>query len=82
MTALDKIPIDKTMMINMDNYQPIMSDSALATKSRVLALSGFLIILGVTFVLYLGTEEELFLLVIPFMLLVTYGIYLVFYYLI
>jgi hypothetical protein len=59
-----------------------MSDTALGTKSRVLALSGFLIILGVTFVLYIGTDEELFLLVIPLMLLVTYGIYLVFYYLI
>ena len=59
-----------------------MSDAAVGTKSKVLALSGFLIVLGVTFVLYIGTDEELFLFLIPFMLLVTYGIYLVFYYLI
>ena len=66
----------------MDNYQPMMSDSVLSTKIRVFGLSGFLIILGTTFVVYMASDQEISLLLIAFMLLVTYAIYLIFYYLI
>jgi len=69
-------------MIDMDNYQPMMSDSVLSTKIRVFGLSGFLVILGTTFVIYMASDQELTLLLIVFMLLVTYWIYLMFYYLI
>jgi hypothetical protein len=69
-------------MIDMDNYLPMMSDSTLSTKIRVLGLSGFLVILGTTFAIYMASDQEIYLLLIVFMLLVSYGIYLMFYYLI
>lgn len=70
------------MMINMGDYSPIMTDPALNIKIRVMALSGFLIVLGTTFVIYAVTNKEILLLLMVFMGLLTYIIYLMFYYLI
>jgi uncharacterized membrane protein YccF (DUF307 family) len=47
-----------------------------------MGLSGFLIILGVTSGLYMVSSNEMALLVIPLMLCITFGIYMLFYYLI
>ena len=81
-TAINDPPIDKSLIIDIENYPPEVSDAALSTKIKVLGLSGFLLVLGTAFVVYTATDMELCLLLIPFMLVVTYAIYLVFYYLI
>lgn len=60
----------------------MMSDMALKAKIGVLGLSAFMIVLAVTFALYMALEQELILLLIAFMIFVTIGLYKSIYYLI
>jgi hypothetical protein len=59
-----------------------MSDLAINAKLGVMGMTGLLIILGITFALYLALDQELVLSLIAFMILVTVGLYHLIYYLI
>ncbi len=59
-----------------------MSDAAINAKLGVMGMTGLLAVLGVTFALYIGIDQELVLLLIAFMFFITVGLYYLIYLLI
>jgi hypothetical protein len=66
----------------MSRYQPIMSDLAINAKLGIMGMTGIIIVLAITIALYIVYDQELVLLIIAYMLIVTLGLYYLIYFLI